>query len=297
MAMTGLERTSPCKVNLLLNILGRRPDGFHNLETLFHPVPLCDRLVFERAASGLSLTCNLETLPTGPENLVVRAAMAFLAASGIKDGVRMHLEKHLPLAAGLGGGSGNAAATLRGLNDLFGSPLPDATLGGLAAQLGSDVPFFMQDQPALATGRGEILEPLPALKALNGIHILLVHPGFGVSTAWAYQALAKFPEAQNGRAGRARELATALQTRPLAEAVRFFYNSLEAPVLPKHPLLQLFQDFLREHGALAALMSGSGSTTFALTPTRAAAEQLAEQLKRHFSANYWTAVVELARAN
>ena len=286
-----LEKQSPCKVNLLLNILGKRADGFHELETLLHPVALFDRLSFERASQGIGLTCTDASLPTDSRNLVHRAAAAFLEAARVSDGVRLHLEKRIPLAAGLGGGSGNAATALLGLNELFGHPLSAGQLHTLAASLGSDVPFFLQDRPALATGRGETIEPLAPFPALRGAAFLLVHPGFGISTAWAYQQLARFPEALHGRPGRARMLIALLQSGSLAAAGAEFYNSLEAPALVKYPLLALFQEFLRAYGAAAALMSGSGSTTFAIVESPAAAEVLAEKFRAKFGRANWVAVV------
>jgi 4-diphosphocytidyl-2-C-methyl-D-erythritol kinase len=286
-----LEKSSPCKVNLLLNILGRRPDGFHELETVMHPVGVCDRLAFSRNAGGVELTCTDPALPVDGKNLVHRAATAFLQAAGISEGARIHLEKKIPLAAGLGGGSGNAAVTLLGLNELFDHPLAAEQLAALAATLGSDVPFFLQNQPALATGRGEKLEPCPPFPAMRGAVFLLIHPGFGISTAWAYQNLARFPEALHGKPGRAQRLLRLLETGGLAAAGAEFYNSLEAPALEKFPLLAIFQEFLRGRGAVAALMSGSGSTTFALAGTRAAAEELEDAVKAKFGATCWTAVV------
>lgn len=288
--MTKLEKDSPCKVNLLLNILGRRPDGFHELETLFHPVNLCDRLTFERGGSGITLTCSDAGLPVDATNLVHRAAAKFLEAARISDGARLHLEKNIPLAAGLGGGSGNAATTLLGLNQLFGGPLSAEKIDALAASLGSDVNFFLQNKPALATGRGEKIQALSPLAALRGKAFLLIHPGFGVSTAWAYQNLARFPDALNGRPGRAQNLASLLKADDLSAAAPEFYNSLEAPALEKFPLLALFQEFLREHGARVALMSGSGSTTFAIADGKPAAESLSEKLKSKFGP-VWTRVV------
>jgi len=288
-----LEKNSPCKVNLLLNILSRRADGFHQLETVFQPVNVCDRLQFARSGSGIQLTCSDPALPADGRNLVHRAASAFLNAIETKDGVRIHLEKRIPLAAGLGGGSGNAATALLGLNELFGHPLSPDKLHALAASLGSDVPFFLQDRPALATGRGEHIQPLTPFPALRGAAILLAYPGFGVSTAWAYQQLARFPEALNGRPGRAQKLVSLLQSSDLKTAGAEFYNSLEAPALEKFPLLALYQEFLREHGATVALMSGSGSTTFALVQGQPAAEQLAEYFKRKFGPTVWLAVVPL----
>ncbi len=286
-----LEKQSPCKVNLLLNILGKRPDGFHELETLMHPVAIFDRLSFARAAEGIQLTCSEPSLPTDSRNLVYRAAELFLKAARIKVGVRLHLEKRIPLAAGLGGGSGNAATALLGLNELFGEPLKLEQLQLIAAFLGSDIPFFLQDKPALATGRGEQIQPCDSFSALRGAAFLLIHPGFGVPTPWAYQKLSCFPAALNGVPGRAQRLALLLQSADLKEAGAEFYNSLEAPVLEKYPLLALFQEFLREQGAPAALMSGSGSTTFAIAENTNAAVVLAERFKTKFGATNWVAVV------
>jgi len=288
-----LAKQSPCKVNLLLNILGRRSDGFHELETVMHPVNFFDEIRFERGGNGIQLTCDEPILPVDSQNLIYRAAGAFLQAAKIPDGVRVRLEKKIPLAAGLGGGSGNAATTLLALNELFDRPLSTAELNELAAALGSDVPFFLQNRPALATGRGEQIQPLDFFPALRGKAFLLIHPGFGISTPWAYQALARFPAALNGRTGRAEKLVSLLQAGDLRAAGGEFYNSLEAPALEKHPVLALFQELLRDNGALAALMSGSGSTTFAISENRAAAESLVEKFKAKFGANGWTAVVEI----
>lgn len=286
------EVKSPCKVNLLLNILGKRPDGFHELETVMHPVNLCDGLMLERGGAGIQLTCDEPALRTDSGNLVHRAAAAFLQAAHINEGVRIHLEKKIPLAAGLGGGSGNAATTLLGLNELFGQPLSPEELRQIAASLGSDIPFFLQPKPALATGRGEMVQPLDFFPALKGAACLLIHPGFGIATAWAYQQLARFPAALNGQPGRARKLIALLQTANLAAAANEFYNSLEAPVLEKFPLLAIYQDFLRAHGAVAALMSGSGSTTFAIAPNEGTVRQLEEKAKAKFG-RCWTSVVPL----
>jgi len=288
-----LEKQSPCKVNLLLNILGKRADRFHELETVLHPVAVFDRLTFERAASGVELTCSDSALPTDSRNLVHRAANAFLTTAKIKDGVRLHLEKRIPMAAGLGGGSGNAAVTLLGLNELFDHPFTPDQLAPLAASLGSDVPFFLQTKPALATGRGEKIQPLDPFPALRGGAFLLVHPGFGIATPWAYQELARFPDALNGKRGRAQNLIASLQSGDLRAAGAQFYNSLEAPALVKYPLLALFQEFLCDNGAAGTLMSGSGSTTFAIFPTQNAAENLTEAFKSEFGQNLWFAVVPI----
>lgn len=293
MVLSTVIRQSPCKVNLLLNILRKREDGFHELETVMQPVQLCDQLEVSKSASGITLRCSNAALPVDSTNLVHKAATAFLAATGITDGVTIQLDKNIPLAAGLGGGSGNAAHTLGALNELFDLPLSSARLQELAAGLGSDVPFFLQSQPALAYGRGELVQSLAPFPALRGAHILLIHPGFGISTAWAYQSLAHHLDALNGQIGRAQQLIEALTSADLATAGRYFYNALEAPALPKHPLLALYQDFLRAHGAPAVLMSGSGSTTFAIVSSLDAAERLRERFQSKFGPSAWTAVAAL----
>src|SRR6185312_6452794 len=185
------------------------------------------------------------------------------------------------------------ATTLLGLNELFGQPLPPKALEDIAASLGSDIPFFLQTKPGLGTGRGEKIQSLDNFPALRGAAFILVHPGFGISTPWAYQNLARFPAALNGTPGRAQKLISLLQTTDLRTAGREFYNSLEAPALDKYPILSLFQEFLRENGAAATLMSGSGSTTFAITENLPAAEHLAEKFKIKFGETHWLAVVSV----
>ena len=285
--------SSPCKVNLILNILGKRPDGFHELETVMHPVNVCDQISFTRGGSGVQLTCSHPELPVDSRNLVFRAATHFLAEAKISDGVRLHLEKKIPMAAGLGGGSGNAATTLLGLNELFSHPLNAAQLQTIAAALGSDIPFFLQTKPALAIGRGEQVQSLEPFACLRGTAILLIHPGFGISTPWAYKELARFPAALNGERGRAQRLVTTLREKDLTTAAKDFYNSLEAPALEKFPVLALYQEFFREHGAAVSLMSGSGSTTFAIFPTEATANAALDPFKSKFGSTSWISIVPL----
>ena len=290
-----LERFSPCKVNLVLNILGKRPDGFHELETLMQPVNLCDRLAFDRLThGGIEFTCSEPSLPVDSSNLVVRAAEKFFDTASIRGGVGIHLEKTIPLAAGLGGGSGNAANTLLALNELFEKPLSSDALIGLAASLGSDVPFFFEARPALAVGRGEQVSWLDPFPALSGRAILLVHPGFGISTSWAYQSLGRFPSSLHGRPGRAAEVAGFLSAGDLDGAARGFHNTLETSAHEKFPILALYQEFLRERGAVATLMSGSGSTTFAIFDSCAAAEANVPEFKARFGDACWMRVLPLS---
>jgi 4-diphosphocytidyl-2-C-methyl-D-erythritol kinase len=288
-----LVLNSPCKTNLVLNILGKRPDGYHELETVMLPVPLYDRLRFSRDGTGLSLTCSDPALPVDERNLVHKAATAFFAAIQRSPEAQIHLDKFIPMAAGLGGGSGNAATTLLGLNELFGQPLSPSQLNSIAARLGSDIPFFLQSAPALATGRGEIIEPLAPFAALADWHVILVHPGFGISTPWAYQQLGRFPSALNGKRGRAADFVQRL-SRDSIDALRFLYNSLEAPALEKFPLLRLFQEFFRAEGLAGTLMSGSGSSTFALAPDQSTAARVVTKFQTHFGSSLWIRTVALS---
>lgn len=288
-----LVRLSPCKVNFVLNVLGRREDGFHELETLFFPVPAFDELVLDRGPAGIELTCDHPELPVDASNLVHRAAARFLEASEIASGVRIHLEKRLPLSAGIGAGSANAAVTLLGLNELFGMPLDGAALDRLAAGLGSDVNFFLQSQPALATGRGERIQPLASFTSLRGHALLLFHPGFGVSTPWVFRELARFPQQRDGTPGRAAEVATRFLEGDVSGGAASWFNSLEAPVLEKYPVLALYQKALCEAGALGTRMSGSGSTTFALFPTPEAAAHAGEAFRREFGTAGWLHIAAL----
>ncbi|MDP6914764.1 MAG: 4-(cytidine 5'-diphospho)-2-C-methyl-D-erythritol kinase [Verrucomicrobiota bacterium] len=277
-----LSRKSHCKINLLLNVADQRDDGFHELEMLMLPVPIFDRLDIELAGDSIELTCNQPGIPTDSSNLVCQAAESFAAKTGVTGGVCVHLEKSIPTEGGLGGGSSNAAATLLALNKLHDQPLGQATLHELAAELGSDVPFFMQSEAAVAKGRGEIIEPVAPLDALDGKSLLLVRPGFGVPTPWAYQGLAKFPQAKNRPLGQANELAKNLANGSLAEAGDAFYNSLEAPVFDKFPLLKLIKQHALANGAEAALLCGSGSTVFAICPDAATAQSLSQAIETEF---------------
>lgn len=289
-----IQKLSPCKINLLLNILGKREDGFHELETILLPVPIHDELTFEWTdGNGLELSIEGASLSTGQDNLIVKAANAFFTKTENHRNISIHLKKRIPMEAGLGGGSANAAVTLSALNEISNDPLSFGQLSKIAATLGSDVPFFLQNQPALGEGRGEQIISLPPLQALKGKALFLVKPGFGISTAWAYKGLQRFPRLLQGQPGRGKELAKALENEDINQAAPLFFNSLEGPVLEKYPLLQLFQTKLRDLGAEVTLMSGSGSTTFAIFPSINDAHKAIEVFKMDFGDTHWIHTTEL----
>jgi 4-diphosphocytidyl-2-C-methyl-D-erythritol kinase len=263
--MESVKQLAPAKINLYLHILGRRPDGFHELETLMAPISLADTLDLELAPGGIEFSCSDPSLADAKENLVARAARLFLDEFKLETGVRIHLEKRIPVGAGLGGGSSDAAATLLALRELTGMNCPDEKLTELAARLGSDIPFFIYGLPAVCRGRGEIVEPI-ALR--NNFQGLLVHPGFGVSTPWAYKTYAQNP--QRGDPGRN------------FDGV-ILRNDLEPPAFSKYPWLPTVTSWFREQpGVLDSLMSGSGSSVFALTDSSGNTQDLQSRFHAEF---------------
>ena len=264
-------------------MVGHREDGFHELEMLMLPVPLFDKLKVELTGSGIEFKCNQPSIPNDSKNLAYKAAEQFKAKAQISGGIRINLEKNIPAEAGLGGGSGNAAGTLLALNKLHDQALNISTLQEIACSLGSDVPFFMQALPAIAKGRGEIIEPVGKLNLLEGKSLLLIRPKFGISTPWAYKKLSQFPAAKNRPLGQANDLVLALKKGPLNEGYGKLYNSLEFPVFNKFPLIKLIKEYALDHGAESALMCGSGSTVFAICSNRSEAELLSESFKSNFA--------------
>lgn len=245
---------SPAKVNLVLKVLRRRKDGYHDIVSLMQKVSLADEMEFAPRREGITLTCPGSELPTDEKNLVVRAARALFAEADFADGVQITLRKRIPTAAGLGGGSSNAATTLTVLNEMFQFGLDRKRLMKIGAGIGADVPFFIFDSKAWAFGIGEILEPAAMP---SGIWIVLVNPGFEVPTKWVYQSLNlpltnKPVKYKIPRFSGVRDLAAALS------------NDLETVTAARYPVIETLKGFLLSHGALGSLMSGSGPTVFGL---------------------------------
>ncbi len=288
-----ITRASCCKVNLFLNVLRRRADGFHDLETFFYPIPLFDYLTIDKKGTEIKLTCNNPLLPVDSQNLVYRAAEAFLKKIDANDGVEIYLDKRLPISAGIGGGSSNAANTLLCINELFGFPLDSDAIFHLAESLGSDVPFFLDAKPAIATGRGEKLQRLSELSSLKGAYVILIYPGFGISTKWAYGELAKFPEIFSDKSKSVSNFVDILKSKTIEEASPYFYNVLEKPAFKKYPILEIYKEFNKENGAAVSLMSGSGSTVFAILKSKDDAEILKEKFQNKFGLSNWIAIAQL----
>jgi len=271
-----MQVLAPAKINLSLKILGRRNDGFHELETLIAPISLYDEIRINkgRSGKGIEFRCDDPSVPQGCDNLAVRAAKAFFEATKIDPAVSIELKKKIPHGAGLGGGSSDAASVLLALNKLFDVKLSREALAEMAATIGSDVPFLIFQSAARCEGRGEIVTPV---KLQRQFPILLLKPGFAISTAWAYsrwQYSREFP----GVRYEAQEFAD--QT---------FVNDLERPVFEKFVFLaQLKMWLLSQSEVSVALMSGSGSTMFAVMRENADADSVAKGAKAALDPELWT---------
>lgn len=263
--MEMIDEFCPAKVNLFLAITGRRSDGFHELVSLMAPLDVGDRLRIRLVATGgTHLTCSDPSLPCDERNLVWQAVEVFRQRYPFPGGVEVELEKRVPVGAGLGGGSSDAVGLLRGLNRILGFPLGAPDLLAMATTIGSDCPFFLEPVAAVVRGRGERISRLPerACARLRGTRLLLIKPSFSVSTPWAYGAMAKSPEAYCGAEEAEARLAEWLNgTGPVRDLL---FNQMESVVYRKYIPLPVLKDRLEAEANVPVVMSGSGSTLFAL---------------------------------
>ena len=317
-----LKLSCPAKVNLSLEVLGKRPDGFHELSGLMCPISVFDELELKidispgdtspgdegpGEAAGearVALSCPNTDLPIDRENLVFRAAEEFLKLTGTTGSVTrvtrvaMVLRKNIPVSAGLGGGSSDAATVLMGLNSLMGSLLGDEELKRAALSLGSDVPFFLLKSPAIACGRGEVLEPIPP-GTLPELFFLLINPGFPVSASWAYGELDRLGLTKKAEDNTLKHLMDSLAKGSLGkgslgkgslgkgEATSgLLRNDLEGPVLRKYPALVELKALLCDAGAAAALLSGSGPTVFGLFFDEKKAKEAFKSIQAHLKEDH-----------
>ena len=263
---------SYAKINLFLDVLDRRPDGYHNIETIFQTVTLSDSLAFARQEHGIELTCSVPELPTGGDNLVCRAAQLLLELAGVREGARIRLDKEIPVAAGLAGGSGNAAAALVALNELWGLGLGEDELLGMGARLGADVPYCIVGGTVAATGRGDELTPLPPAPPA---WFVLLHPPISVSTASVYNSPALAHNLETPVDGRTPTFQRALDALRAGDWARVVFNRMESAVFPGHPELAKGKQRLVDAGCVAAAMSGSGPTLFGVCEDEGQAREVA----------------------
>jgi 4-diphosphocytidyl-2-C-methyl-D-erythritol kinase len=272
LSLPGFQLKAPAKVNLRLKVLGKRADGFHEIETIMQRIGLWDIIRVEPTARGLEIRCPGFPDLEGKKNLIWQAVRLLEEEGKKRLSFRIYLKKRIPLGAGLGGGSSDAAAILSGINDFLGGPVSAGRLTELAGGLGSDIPFFLTRQTSLARGRGEILEPLPNFPVW---WYVLIYPGFPLATRWVYQEV-KIPLTEKKQYINIKSL----KTGPIGLGPDFLENDLEKAVLAHYPHLSRIKEALLAQGSLGALMTGSGSTIFGLWREKRAAVEAFHHLRR-----------------
>ena len=246
---------APAKLNLLLKITGQRIDGYHELVSVLVPVALYDKLKISVLERGLKVYWSGRELPKGQNNLVNRAAISFFEKTGIRKGAKITAIKKIPVSSGLGGGSSDAAATLKGLNQLWGNSLSSGDLERIALSLGADVPFFLLQRPSIARGIGEILQPM---KSFPSFWYVIVSPNILVSTAWVYKRV------KLQLTNKEIQSIVNFSKKAIFNIPELLSNDLEGVTLGKYPFLCSIKDSLIKLGALGALMTGSGPSIFGL---------------------------------
>src|SRR3990170_5774389 len=262
---------SPAKVNLFLRVLRKRADGYHDIVSIMQPISLYDEISLDiREGRGISIECDNISIPVDRTNLAFKAAEAFFKTTGINNKAIIKIKKRIPVAAGLGGGSSNAATVLMALNELTSLNLSANDLAKIGLAIGSDVPFFLVGKPCLAKGRGEILEPVELPK----FWYVLINPGFPVSTQWVYRNLNLTKNIENIN------INISKVSKNIAAIQRLLINDLEAVTLRKHYEIQELKDALLALDATGALMSGSGQTVFGVFFNKGKAKKAFEQIKK-----------------
>lgn len=267
------------KINLAIDVLGKREDGYHDVEMILKEIALSDRMTLTLRTDGkIVISSDSAALPLGESNLAYRAARLFFDHLGRTEGVEIHIEKRIPMGAGLGGGSADAAGVLKGLNAMFGNPFNIDTLMQLGARIGADVPFCVLGGCAKATGIGEILTPLPMPPVL---YCVIAKPEPSVSTKWVYENLdlSKRPDGLNVSA-----VAEGIQNGDLSAICQNAANILETVTIPAYPIVGWIKEAFLESGAVLSLMSGSGSAVFGLFTTPQEAKDGATQVKQYTNA-------------
>ncbi|MBL7084810.1 MAG: 4-(cytidine 5'-diphospho)-2-C-methyl-D-erythritol kinase [Candidatus Omnitrophica bacterium] len=283
--MQTLTLKAPAKINLYLNVLAKRPNGFHDIETIFEKIDLCDEIRLTQRKRGIRISCRQKDLPRNRKNLAFRAAEAFLAKANRNDGVEIGITKNIPVAAGLGGGSSDAASVLLGLNRLLHCGLSQSELLEIGKDLGADVSFFLLPQfRAIGRGKGELLTPLKTKK--KNWYVLVIPKGLGLSSHRMYQALRI---TLTKRPGSVKIMLRALEKGDLTSLDKYSYNIFESIVRKKYKQVLEIKKALKFSGAQTSLMSGSGPCVFGITQTR----KEAMDISRRFQANRsdWQVIV------
>lgn len=266
--MSTLEMKAHAKINLSLDVLGKRPDGYHDLRMIMQSIELHDTVILQEEGRGITIECDGSWVPSDARNTAYKAAALLMERYAVPAaGLKIRIRKRIPVAAGLAGGSADAAAVLRGMNELFGLGLTVEELMAAGKQVGADVPYCVRGGTMLAEGIGEVLTELAPFK---GVPVVLLKPAIGVSTAWVYRNLDLGKVRERPETER---LIDALQAKDIGRLTANMRNVLETVTIPEHPIVQEAKDRLVEWGAAGSMMSGSGPTVFGIfTDEKAAAD-------------------------
>jgi 4-diphosphocytidyl-2-C-methyl-D-erythritol kinase len=271
--MNSIELTANAKINLSLDIIGKRSDGYHNVKMIMQAIKLQDTVFLETSNNDIQIECNSCWVPSNNENIAFKAAELLKTNYNIKKGVKIRIIKNIPVAAGLAGGSADAAAVLRGMNNLFNLGISEEHLMELGKNIGADVPYCIMGGTMLAEGIGEILTPV---RPLSGVNIILIKPKIGVSTAWVYKNLNLDKINVRPDTGL---LLNAIETRDLDKLGRNMVNVLETVTIEKFSIINEAKKKLVELGAIGSMMSGSGPSVFGIFRDRISAEQAYNAVK------------------
>lgn len=272
--MKKIQMRCQAKINLSIDVLGKRPDGYHDVEMILMAVDVCDEITLTLRTDQKILLHTAAPLPMGMENLAYRAAKLFFDKSGIQEGVDIHIEKHIPMGAGMAGGSTDAAGVLCGLNELYDAPFTPKELREMGVSMGADVPFCILGGCALAEGIGERLTPLPMPPKM---HFVIAKPPVFVSTKWVYDRLDLSERPANLSVPR---VAEAIRRGDLRQMISSAGNILESATIPEFPIVGEYKRSMRELGAELSLMSGSGSAVFGMFADREKAERAYQNFSR-----------------
>ena len=283
--MEKLTISVPAKINISINVKNKLASGYHSVETIMQTINLFDTITVEKAPSGICIQCENQGIPSNQENIAWKATEMFFTKCPHKEGAKITIKKNIPISSGLGGGSSDAAGVLKALNTLYGNCLTDMQLIRLTRQLGSDVSFFLSGGTQYAKGKGDEITKLPDL---DGIHVLLVNPGFPVSTQWVYENL----DLNNlGERPNISKLISAIESMDINYIAANMRNVLESVTLKKYPEINTIMEKLTELGALGSRMSGSGPTVFGIFPDEASAEAAKEEFLKQYKDVYHTITI------
>lgn len=282
--MNNITIKAPAKINLYLDVLGKRPDGYHDLKMIMQTISLYDEVHISIMEKGIQVDCDFSYVPSGEKNIAYKAAKLMLEKFNIKQGVGIKIIKKIPVAAGLAGGSTDAAAVMKGINELFNLDIDIETLAALGREVGADVPFCVIGGTAVAEGVGE---KLTMIKPFQHVPVVLVKPDFGVSTAYVFK---KYNHLKAKKTD-IEELIKVLTEKDVANVGKYLYNALEMVTVEEYPVIKEIKSILTNYGAEGSMMSGSGPSVFGLFNNSKKAEDAYNEFKRTYGQVFWVETI------